>query len=454
MTKKRVWLIYLRLFRPIFHIILLFLSFWFIYNIRFFQIIKDIFSDLPELIFLETLIFTIIAWIIFLWLSFLYWIYELFKPIHWYYRKFLKVWLLWMIIISFIAYLWQWFLFINWISRFILLAWWFTTLFFITFFDIFLNYINSFIEKKNPYNVLFVYSNRKFYERIIKNFRNYLIYDIEWIKYEDINSINKKITDKDIIITVWNFDKNDLQEIFDIIRINDKEFYHISENFFLEDLVYSPSRIWPVLAFEQKPSPLDWWYKVSKRIYDILFSFFFILFFSWLYILIWIFILIKDWRPILYKSKRVWRWWKVFNMYKFRSMVKDAEKLKNDLIEKNERKWPLFKISNDPRVPNWWKILRKTSLDELPQFINVLIWDMSVVWPRPHLEQEVIKYENWQKRLLSVKPWITWYAQIFWRDSLDFDEEAKLDLYYIQNWSLFLDLFVIISTVKVVFSWR
>jgi lipopolysaccharide/colanic/teichoic acid biosynthesis glycosyltransferase len=114
----------------------------------------------------------------------------------------------------------------------------------------------------------------------------------------------------------------------------------------------------------------------------------------------------------------------------------------------------LFKIANDPRIPLWWKILRKTSIDELPQFFNILFWDMSVVWPRPHLESEVTNYEWWQKRLLSIKPWITWYAQIFWRDKLDFDQEAKLDLYYIQNWSLFLDVYVIVTTINVVFKWK
>jgi lipopolysaccharide/colanic/teichoic acid biosynthesis glycosyltransferase len=79
---------------------------------------------------------------------------------------------------------------------------------------------------------------------------------------------------------------------------------------------------------------------------------------------------------------------------------------------------------------------------------------MSIVGPRPHLPEEVSKYKYWQKRLLSVKPWITGYAQIFWRDRLDFDEEAKLDLYYIQNRSIFLDLYVILMTLKVIFRWR
>jgi lipopolysaccharide/colanic/teichoic acid biosynthesis glycosyltransferase len=93
-------------------------------------------------------------------------------------------------------------------------------------------------------------------------------------------------------------------------------------------------------------------------------------------------------------------------------------------------------------------------LDELPQLFSVLIGTMSLVWPRPHLENEVANYQPWQKRLLSIKPGITGYAQVFWRDSLSFDQEAKLDLYYIQNWSIWLDLYVIVWTFGVIFKGR
>ena len=134
----------------------------------------------------------------------------------------------------------------------------------------------------------------------------------------------------------------------------------------------------------------------------------------------------------------------------------EAEKLYKKLIDSdsNKRKWVLPKIENDPRITRVWKFLRKTSLDELPQLFSVFIGTMSLVWPRPHLENEVAKYEPWQKRLLSIKPWITGYAQVFWRDSLSFDQEAKLDLYYIQNRSIRLDIYVIVWTFGVIFKWR
>ena len=158
---------------------------------------------------------------------------------------------------------------------------------------------------------------------------------------------------------------------------------------------------------------------------------------------------------------------KPFTFMKFRSMYthlsvgenygwEEAWKLKQELMKsaQNIRKWELQKIKNDPRVTRVGWFLRKTSFDELPNLFSVLWWDMSLVWPRPHELFEVERYKHRQKRLLSAKPWITWYAQIFGRDTLTFDEEANLDLYYIQNRSIFLDLYVLIATVRVIFLKR
>jgi lipopolysaccharide/colanic/teichoic acid biosynthesis glycosyltransferase len=101
-----------------------------------------------------------------------------------------------------------------------------------------------------------------------------------------------------------------------------------------------------------------------------------------------------------------------------------------------------------------WKFLRKTSLDELPNLFSVITGTMSLVWPRPHLPCEIEKYKDWQKRLLSIKPGITGYAQIFGRDNLSFDDEARLDLYYIQHRSLLMDLYIILRTFGVIFKWK
>lgn len=125
-----------------------------------------------------------------------------------------------------------------------------------------------------------------------------------------------------------------------------------------------------------------------------------------------------------------------------------ADKLYQDLINssKNTRDKIMPKIQNDPRVTKLGRILRKTSLDELPQLFQVLVGSMSLVGPRPHLPNEVEKYEPRMRRVLSIKPGITGYAQVFGRDSLPFEEEAKLDLHYIQNRSIFMDIYVIFAT--------
>jgi lipopolysaccharide/colanic/teichoic acid biosynthesis glycosyltransferase len=123
--------------------------------------------------------------------------------------------------------------------------------------------------------------------------------------------------------------------------------------------------------------------------------------------------------------------------------------------EKSTRNWPLYKIKNDPRKTKIWNFIEKYSIDELPQFFNVLIWNMSLVGPRPHQPREVEKYLMKHKRLLTIKPWITWMAQVNWRENNDFEKEAKLDIYYIENWSLLLDLKIILKTIThILYRWK
>ena len=132
---------------------------------------------------------------------------------------------------------------------------------------------------------------------------------------------------------------------------------------------------------------------------------------------------------------------------------KNADKLYQRLIAtRNGRDHILPKIEDDPRITSVGKFLRKTSLDELSQLLNIFRGTMSFVGPRPHLPSEVEKYEPWMKRLLAAKPGLTGYAQVFGRDNLTFEQEARLDLYYIQNRSLAMDLQVLISTIKVVLA--
>ncbi len=446
-------LLYIRLWRPFFHIFLIWISFWIVYNIRQkTDLIPFVHIRIPYLDATDTLIFVIFALVFFVTIGFSLGLYRLSGPIHWYYKKLFQTWLLWVVFISFVAFYWLDFLFKNWISRLVILWGSILSLVMVLIFDVFWNNLNFRLERKSPYKVLAIYKNKDLYYKFLENFKDYDIYQIDGLSIENFDS--NLINNYDIVFTIGEFDQDFLQMLSDKARLADKKIYYLHNSFFVEDLVYKPNRIGPILAFEYYHSPLDGRWRVVKRIFDIVFSLVFILFFWWLYVLIAILIYIKDWRPIIYKSLRVWKWWKTFWMYKFRTMIKDADKLKSQLQSQNERTGPLFKLSNDPRITSWGRFLRRTSLDEIPQFFNVLKWQMSVVGPRPHLPEEVEKYKGWQKRLLSVKPWITGYAQVFGRDSLSFDEEAQLDLFYIQNWSLFLDIYVIITTLRVLFKWK
>ena len=156
--------------------------------------------------------------------------------------------------------------------------------------------------------------------------------------------------------------------------------------------------------------------------------------------------------PAFFTQDRCGLYGRTFKVIKFRTMVANAEQLKEQLHDINEVSGPVFKITHDPRITPIGKFLRKTSLDELPQLINVLAGQMSLVGPRPPLPDEVQKYKPWQRRRLSMKPGITCIWQVSGRNNIDFETWMRLDLEYIDNWSLFLDIIILFKTIKAVLS--
>jgi exopolysaccharide biosynthesis polyprenyl glycosylphosphotransferase len=158
--------------------------------------------------------------------------------------------------------------------------------------------------------------------------------------------------------------------------------------------------------------------------------------------------------PIFFKQKRVGLHGKPFEMLKFRSMVINAEELKEKLAALNEQTGPVFKMKNDPRITRIGRFIRKYSIDELPQLLNVLRGEMSVVGPRPPLPKEVEKYAAWQRRRLSVRPGLTCIWQVSGRNQISFEEWMYLDMQYIDNWTLMTDLSLILRTVPVVVTGR
>jgi lipopolysaccharide/colanic/teichoic acid biosynthesis glycosyltransferase len=157
--------------------------------------------------------------------------------------------------------------------------------------------------------------------------------------------------------------------------------------------------------------------------------------------------------PVMFKQKRVGQHGRLFWLYKFRSMYVDAEEHKKELINFNEMEGLMFKMENDPRITRIGRILRKTSLDEFPQFINVMKGEMSLVGTRPPTSDEVAQYEKWQRRRISMKPGITGLWQILGRNKIiDFNEVVRLDLEYIDKWRFLLDINILLKTILVVLA--
>lgn len=214
-----------------------------------------------------------------------------------------------------------------------------------------------------------------------------------------------------------------------------------------------------VPVMELMRTPLEGWGRVAKRVMDLFGAVFGILFLSPLLAATALAIQLDCPGPIFYHQTRVGRHKKQFEVYKFRSMRpeycvggefggKEAAALEEQLRQKtNERKGPLFKMRNDPRITRVGRFIRKWRIDELPQFINVLKGEMSLFGPRPHLPHEVARYDKHQQKLFTIKPGMSGMAQVNGNAGLSFDQEATLDIGYIENWSLRLDIILLIKTL-------
>lgn len=205
---------------------------------------------------------------------------------------------------------------------------------------------------------------------------------------------------------------------------------------------------------EIKRTPLDGWGKILKRGVDFIFSLIGLILLLPVFLVIGILIKLDSPGPVFVRLKRISQR-KEFEVCKFRSMIENAEEMKKSLLKYNERiDGPLFKMKKDPRITKIGRFLRKFRIDELPQLINVLNGEMSLVGPRPHQPDEIAKYEKHHKKVLLIKPGITGMAQISGSSDLSFEEEVKLDTYYIENWSPKRDIYILLKTFIVLFTDR
>ncbi|MBK9519476.1 MAG: sugar transferase [Anaeromyxobacter sp.] len=208
----------------------------------------------------------------------------------------------------------------------------------------------------------------------------------------------------------------------------------------------------PMLTLSRTPT--DGLALAVKRVFDVLVSASALLLLSPLLVGVAVAIKAESSGPVFFRQRRVGLRGRLFDILKFRSMHVDAEARQAELLARNEMSGPVFKITNDPRVTRVGRFIRRTSIDELPQFLNVLLGEMSVVGPRPPIPAEVAQYQRWHRRRLSVRPGITCIWQISGRNQIDFDRWMELDLEYIDHWSLANDMRIFFKTIPAVLGAR
>jgi exopolysaccharide biosynthesis polyprenyl glycosylphosphotransferase len=206
-----------------------------------------------------------------------------------------------------------------------------------------------------------------------------------------------------------------------------------------------------VLPFET-PEPQGLYLRHGKRLVDVVGALCALLVLSPVIAVLAVIVRLTSRGPVFYRSTRIGRGGRPFTFYKLRSMVKDADLKRQHLTHLNEADGPVFKMARDPRITSIGRFMRSTSLDEVPQFWNVLTGDMSLVGPRPPIPQEVAQYEPWQLRRLDVRPGLTCLWQISGRSRIGFQEWMRLDLEYIRHRSLALDLKILLRTIPAVLS--
>jgi len=339
-------------------------------------------------------------------------------------------------------------------SRFIVLSGWSITLFLISFWHILVKKFQQFLAGRRSLGIhraVVVAPSRKLRETFARELEACprLGYElVRTFRKLDSGELTRIVrTDRvdEIFLEEGAFDQEDLVDFISLAHRFQKKVFLLPGlvGSFKESIV--SLGMFPVVEIQN--TPLEGWGRLLKRVVDIAGASAGLLIFALVYVPVAFAIKWESPGPVLVKLKRVKEGEKTFFLYKFRSMVQDAHKMKKQLLKFSERRGPLFKMRNDPRLTKVGRFLRRFRIDEMPQFINVLKGELSLVGPRPHEPEEVARYKKWQRRVLSIKPGLTGLAQVSGSSELDFDEEARLDIYYIEHWSALLDLKIILKTI-------
>ena len=314
------------------------------------------------------------------------------------------------------------------------------------------------------HRILLIGTNQKMYalrKLLVRNKQmGYRVVDqIETASITQIKEIRAKKGVDEIILGDPSLTDDEQEKLFDYCQINNITYKYFPTTLQTQRFTM---KIWngePIIEFQH--TPLDGWGRVIKRAYDIVAGFFLTVLFSPIMLVVALLIKLEDPDgPIIYKNERIGENGEKFFVYKFRYMqwkycvtkenphMAEAIAFEKKLIEeKNVRKGGiLYKIKDDPRKMKVGAFIERFSLDELPQFFNVLQGTMSLVGPRPHQEREVERYSEYHRRLLTMRPGVTGMAQVSGRSDLAFEDEYLLDVFYIENWSLWLDIIICLKT--------
>ncbi|HPY08430.1 MAG: sugar transferase [Patescibacteria group bacterium] len=301
-------------------------------------------------------------------------------------------------------------------------------------------------------------SNKKAGYEVVRRVRDFSLETAqelsEFIKNHEVD---------EIIQSDPNLSKAEILRLYDFANDNHIIFRYVADLLEVKVLRTEVAEIIGVPIVEVKRTTLDGWGKVFKRWFDVIASGLLIIILSPVLALTALAIKIDSRGPVFFSRRddgsflyRVGEGGKPFKYFKFRSMIPNSDSMRyKELADKNIRAdGPMVKIKDDPRVTRVGAFIRRYSIDELPELFLVFIGRMSLVGPRPHLPEEVAKYENHHRKTLTIKPGITGLAQVSGRSDLLFEEEAKLDIYYIENWSLLLDISILLKTPRAVLRHR
>lgn len=352
-------------------------------------------------------------------------------------------------------------------SRFLVLGNWFFAIIFVFVGRILVSRMQKFYVAKRNFGIhnVMVIGNDELATSIVAQIKNEPQGGYRLFKHTlspELNEIREAKTSgliDEVILTNPDYPERNILELVDFCHENHIVFKYVPNIYKTLTANFDIDIVGGFPLIELKRTRLDGWGKVTKRTFDIFSSIFGLVLFSPLFVIVAIAIKLDTPGPVFARLKRVSKN-REFKLYKFRGMIAHdpdggAESLKASLTAFNERKdGPLFKMKNDPRITRIGKVIRKYRIDELAQFINILKGEMSLVGPRPHQPDEIEKYEKHHRKLLAIKAGATGLAQVSGSSDIPFEQEVALDTYYIENWSLWLDLKIITKTALKIFTDR